>query len=527
MNSNFISLTKIHLLGMTGMNRARYSGDGKEKRKAWLLIALYVFVSVLMLAFVTVYAILFAESGLNAVIPALSFALAAAIVLIFSLMRGPYMLFAMKDFDMLMSLPVKKSDIIASRLITSYLINLLFCAVIIAPCAVVYFIYGAFTAEALIYIVLAFILCPVLPIAVADILGTFITAATMNMRHKAILQAVLGMIALIAVLCLSFLLSYSSEAENIEISQSMLNTLLSVYPPAWLVHKSISGEGFWNILILVGISAAVAVAFVAVLSRFYLKINSALLSKKANGKFDKRQLKEGSPFAALFKNEFARLLSSPSYLLNSLSGLILLVLCSVVSLFVNPFTYFADFAEADPTLLENLKFLIIPVVMFMLGITTCSASSLSLEGNRRWIPFSLPVSSFTVLMAKSMMSLTLTGITGIICSAILTFSLDLSAVQAALLLISVAIYSLFCALFGTFINTKFPKYDWTSETNAVKNSASVTIFIFSAMLPPMALLFFGMAFESLIVPILVLDALAAAVTLLSLFALKKTRLCDQ
>lgn len=70
---------------------------------------------------------------MNDVIPALSFALASAITLIFSLIRGPHMLFAMKDYDMLMSMPVKKSDIVASRLITSYLVNLVFCAVVMIP----------------------------------------------------------------------------------------------------------------------------------------------------------------------------------------------------------------------------------------------------------------------------------------------------------------------------------------------------------------------------------------------------------
>ena len=89
---------------MTGINRVRYSQDGKEKRKAGLFIGLYAFVIILMIAFVCFYAVMFAENGMNDVIPALSFALASAITLIFSLIRGPHMLFAMKDYDMLMSL---------------------------------------------------------------------------------------------------------------------------------------------------------------------------------------------------------------------------------------------------------------------------------------------------------------------------------------------------------------------------------------------------------------------------------------
>lgn len=175
-----------------------------------------------------------------------------------------------------------------------------------------------------------------------------------------------------------------------------------------------------------------------------------------------------------------------------------------------------------------MKFLIVPIVMFTVGITTSSAASLSLEGNRRWIPFSMPVSSFQILMAKAMMSLTLSGGAGIVCSFILTFSLQLSAVQAVLLFVSVIVYASFSALFGTYINTKFPKYDWTNETMVVKNSASVTISVFAGMIPPMLLLFLGFSlFETLVIPVLVLDGLALAVAIFSFIMLKKAKLCDR
>ncbi len=370
MTSNFLTLTKVHLLGMTGINRVRYSEDGKEKRKAGLFIGLYAFVMILMIAFVCFYAVMFAENGMNDVIPALSFALASAITLIFSLIRGPHMLFAMKDYDMLMSMPVKKSDIVASRLITSYLVNLVFCAVVMIPCAIVYFIYGGFNVAALVYILIAFLLSPVIPLVVSNIIGTLITAATMNLRHKAIFQTALAMVALVGVMALSFLVSYTSGAGSVEISDATLDMLLKIYPPAWLLQQSIAGKGFWYLLVLITASAVFSAAFIAVLARYYLKINSALLSRKSSGRFEAKQLRAGSAFKAMYKNEFARLLSSPSYMLNSTSGLLLLVILSVVSIFFNPFEYLSGIPEFDTATAEQMKFLIVPIVMFTVGITT-------------------------------------------------------------------------------------------------------------------------------------------------------------
>ena len=160
MKANWLTLTKVHLAGITGINRVRFSKDGKEKRKVGIMFALIAFLGILLIAFVSLYAVLFANSGLNYILPALSFSMAAIITFVFSLLRGPHMLFAMKDYDMLMSLPVKKSDIILSRLITSYTVNLIFCAAVMIPCIVVHFIFGGFSALTLLWLIIALLFCP-------------------------------------------------------------------------------------------------------------------------------------------------------------------------------------------------------------------------------------------------------------------------------------------------------------------------------------------------------------------------------
>ena len=62
----------------------------------------------------------------------------------------------------------------------------------------------------------------------------------------------------------------------------------------------------------------------------------------------------------------------------------------------------------------------------------------------------------------------------------------------------------------------------------VPNSASVTISVFAGMIPPMLLLFLGFSlFETLVIPVLVLDGLALAVAIFSFIMLKKAKLCDR
>ena len=58
----------------------------------------------------------------------------------------------------------------------------------------------------------------------------------------------------------------------------------------------------------------------------------------------------------------------------------------------------------------------------------------------------------------------------------------------AALLLTAVLYSAFTALLGSFLNYKYPKYDWTNETQAVKNSIPMLIVIFGNMVLGIAVL---------------------------------------
>lgn len=519
---NWLILTKVHLAGITGFNKLRYSDNKSEKRKTGLVLGLYALFGVLMIAFVSIYAVMFAELGLTDYIISLSFAISSLMTLTFTLLRGAHILFAVKDYDMLVSLPVKKSDILISRLLTSYIVNFAFGAVVMIPCTVVAFAFGAFRFDRLIYTLIALIVSPVIPLVISNILSTLIMAATGRMRHKAILQAIFSAIAVIAVMALSFLLSYAGNGGVVNVGAETLKKMLLVYPPAWLLQQSMSGNGFYWVIILVAASLAFAAAFVAVLAKFYLKINAKLISRNSSGKFELKNIKAGSSFSAMYKNEFARLISTPTYLINSTAGLLLLVIASVASLFFNPFNAF------DPATVEELKFSVCPLMAFMIGMTIPTSYALSLEGNRRWVIFSLPVSAFKILMAKVLMSLTLSGTAGLICAAVMTFSLGLSAAQSVLLFATVIAFALFSALFGMLMNVKFPKYDWTSEAAVVKRSAATNISVIVGIIPPLLIFMLG---SMITVPIAYLmaglDVIYILISGICLFCLKNTKLCDK
>ena len=138
-------LTKLQLTGLLGINRARKSQDPRAKRKAAGGLAAFIIVGIVLLLYVALLALGMCAAGLTKQAPAVAVALASAITFFFSLMQGCSVLFAVKDYDMLMSLPVSKRTVVASRMLCSYLVNLLFCAGVMVPVAVIFFIFDGFS----------------------------------------------------------------------------------------------------------------------------------------------------------------------------------------------------------------------------------------------------------------------------------------------------------------------------------------------------------------------------------------------
>ena len=69
--------------------------------------------------------------GMAEVIPSYGLAITGLITLFFTALKTNGVLFAYKEYDMVMSLPVKTSSVIASRFLTMYVLNLLLTAVIL------------------------------------------------------------------------------------------------------------------------------------------------------------------------------------------------------------------------------------------------------------------------------------------------------------------------------------------------------------------------------------------------------------
>ena len=92
---------------------------------------------------------------------------------------------------------------------------------------------------------------------------------------------------------------------------------------------------------------------------------------------------------------------------------------------------------------------------------------------------SLPVTPWQVLRAKLCMQLLLTGIPALFCMVCIAFIYPYTLLELLSAVLVPISYVLLSALFGLFLGLKMPNLNWTSEITPIKQSACVTIALFS------------------------------------------------
>ena len=361
-----------------------------------------------------------------------------------------------------------------------YLSNLLFALPVVIPGTIVLFALDGFSFAVLAITLVATILSPLLPMAVAITLSALLTAITAKFRYKNILQIILSLILFLGVMIASFTVSFTTSSnEGMDMSAIYSVLVRNIYLPAVLVDMTLTGT-LWGIFAFAGVSIVVAALFVIVLVLCYERVHEALTAKSAGAKFKSENIRTSSIFSALIGREFRRLFSSSGYMLNALSGTILLVIAAIALLFIDPNILFAEIEE--PISLTLFAYAGAGFAFLFIGMSNPAASALSMEGKTREQLFVLPLTLRQIIIAKTAPTFIFNAPAGIIFSVVFCLRFEADPLCWVITLVSVLLFSAFCALMGGFLNYKFPKYDWTNPTMVAKNSIPVMICVFGSLI---------------------------------------------
>ena len=321
-------------------------------------------------------------------------------------------LYLAKDNDLLLSMPIPVSVLLASRLLGVYLMGLLYSGIVILPAVIVYWAVAGATLANVLGGVLLTALISVFVMTLSCALG-WVVAKISLLKHKSFVTVVISLAFFGAY--------YFFYFRAMALIQELLANL-AVYGtavkdgayPIYLFGSVGTGDAKACIIVTVFVAALFAIMW-ALISRSFLKTATAT-GKTARTVYRETTVRQKSIPAALLGREFAHFGASPNYMLNCGLGTFLMPVCALLILWKG-----GELLSTVETLLDGLE----GSVPVMLSICLCgvasmndmTAPSVSLEGKSLWLMQSLPVTPWQVLKAKLSMQIILTAVPMALCIA--------------------------------------------------------------------------------------------------------------
>ena len=376
-----------------------------------------------------------------------------------------------RDNEMLLSLPVKPSAILAARLAGVWLWSLIYEAIVFIPALIVYWMnmsgIGKLSAWIIIDDIFLMLVISVFILTLSCVLGWGVAKISTRLKGKSYVSVLLT-IVFIALYYWVYFKANVLLQKVLENAVTIGVKIKGAAYPLYLLGRM--GEG--SLTGTVAVTVAVILLFALccyVMSRSFISIATAkgTSGKKAyrHGASKKRNI--GS--ALLFK-ERSRFTSSSTYMLNCGLGTLLLP-AGGVFLIIKADSLLGIFPQDSPL----LSLIMCAGVCMMASMNDITAPSVSLEGKSLWLIQSLPVSAWDVLKAKLNLHIAVTTLPVVFCSVCVIIAMHPTAAVTAYVIVLPLLFMLLVALFGLAVNLKTPNLKWTNETVPVKHSMGVFV----------------------------------------------------
>lgn len=480
-------LLKIQILGLFGINKAFHNDRAKAARSIAIFALAALAIGALCIGYSIGAAFGLAQFGLARDIPFVAVLVGSLAGAVAAFLKANGVLFGFRDYDIVMSLPVKTSAVVLSRLAALYAVSLVFGAVAMLPAFGVYASFEGVAFGSVIMMAASVFLAPLLPMTVAILLAVGISAVSARMRHANIVTVVLSIAAVLAIVIVPNAMVGSAGNDDAALAALVAEQLVAMaaFLPfvAWASTGIVSGDVVAFVL-FAAVSVVPAVLAVALVSNRFAAINTLLMASRPNGSFSfaerekVRAPKARSPFAALVAKEGARLVSTPIYLMNACIGYVLVLVAGIAAAVASALGLLP--AELSGGETGALIGAFLPWAMaFFIGISTTAAASVSLEGKSRWLMYTAPVGARTVLGAKAALSLLVALPVVAVSGVLLAVAFGVGVVAGVLCVVVPAAVAVFVTVLGLAIDARRPRFDWKSEYEPVKRSVAVMVTMLS------------------------------------------------
>ena len=462
-------LIRAQLINFFPINEIR---EPRNKKQSSVVIASFGIITLAI--FCCVYNIMTAKTlvqvGQQELIPAYMVAISSFSILFLTIFYSNEILFGSRDIEMLLSLPLKSSDIISSKFIFMYLLNFLIGFIFMLPGGIVWVLNGSLNVLHIILYFTSMIFVPLIPMCIAACMGMIVVVVSSYFKRKNVIALIFSfvMIGIIGYIAVSAMKSGNEDSIEIMLSKQ----ITGLYPISGLFVQHTNFPMYIGMGLFIAFSTAVFYIFVKIVAMKYGLLNT--LAKTTSRYSDnKKSYNRKSIFLALYEKEMGRFLSSYMAVLNAGLGVILLCVFSIFFLF-NSVEQIGESSGIE-NINEYLSNFAPLFIASMLSLSCPAASAISLEGKNIWILQSSPVKVKMILNSKIAVNLTLHLIGYMISIFAFMLKLDMNFIQVINLIIVPICYSIFITVIGISLNKKYPNYEWESEMMVVKQSMPVIV----------------------------------------------------
>ena len=469
-------------------------GNGEKNKKETLIYTSLSLFSVFMLVclynFFSIKSII--EIGLYKYAVSYGVSISFFFVVLATIFRSNSIFFYNKDFEMLSSFPVKKSEIIASKFFLLYLIDLIICESVLLPDVILLLLKQYISIELFLIFLVASIIIPIIPMCVASGLAILIEMLGSLCKRKNIVNITLSFLLFMGYFIVILI---NREAKYSALEKIIENKLIKIFPFAKLFYI---GESLQIRLVIFLLASAVIFGLYCTLTmKNYDKIY-LFLNRSFQGKRDANlTIKIKTPFRALFEKELRRYLGSSSYVINTSLGIMILcfVSCGCIIFGISNIENLLGISSLEPILTQYGSLFI---ASFLIMSCTTS-SSISLEGNNLWILQSSPVSTRKIINSKIAVNVLIHFVGYVLAVMMILLKTKLNLLQMSFVLIVPICYSLFISVVGLYLNMRYMKLKWNDEISVVKHSTAAILTNLIAILmiavPVIMMIFLHLSYQ--------------------------------
>lgn len=493
-------MKRLKLLTKYFLKNALAETFGKSKINPWLIaLGMVLCIGLLSMPFAFIVGSLYgplASIGQEGYLLSILLFVGATITFIFGINTIMNTFYFSNDVEQILPLPFKGSQIIFGKFL-SVLIDMYMYAVFLLLPLIAYGIASKATLIYYIYVVLALVVTPILPMIVASLICMFLMRFTSLAKHKDAFRMFCGTLMLAGIVAFNMFTQSGAVGSDESMANlmasgnnSLMDTVTNVLITSKFASRGLlySGElkGLLFIMAALIISiAAFGIYYIVGGNLYYKGIvgSSETYSKKENIFKEKnvdKFVRTSSPVKALVMRDIKIVFRTPQFFINCIVMLVYMPAIMGMGLF-------ARGSNIGELLSESTKYygfaLVAAFGFATLAIATGGAAStaISREGKDFMVSRYIPVSSKEQLLSKIISSLLVNELGAVIVIGMMV-ALGLPLILIILGTVIAILSILVISLIELYLDYKSPRLDWETEKAMFKKNYLPLILLLVVMI---------------------------------------------